>query len=191
MKRVSRSLQGESLNLAASTEADAAQWVLALSELRARAAAGGAESEAAILHAAWQRFDKDGSDSLTLEELMPFFEAVNLDLDKKTVRQLLGTDSSDVEISFGQFMLLYSALGDLKEYDALYNTYSSDCGDAAAGSSGSQLATFGRSRSSKVLGSSIGLTMAQFVRFLAEEQVLPVCLGGGCSSALLLSTHAQ
>lgn len=162
-------VQGESLNLAAATEADAAQWVLALSELRARAAAGGADSEAALLHAAWQRFDKDGSDSLTLDELLPFFEAVNLDIDKKTVRQLLGTESSDVEISFGQFMLLNSALGDLKEYDALFHSYSTSGsgGDPATDGGG----MFGRSRSTRILGTSVGLTMAQFARFLAAEQV--------------------
>jgi hypothetical protein len=37
--------------------------------LTERAASGGAATEAAVLHAEWLRFDKDGSNSLTMDEL--------------------------------------------------------------------------------------------------------------------------
>lgn len=58
--------------------------------------------------------------------LSRFFEAVNVDLAPKRVREMLGIPKGggDVAISFEQFMLINAQLSELKEFDDLWEKYS-------------------------------------------------------------------
>lgn len=116
--------KGISLDLEAENATIAQRYVLGISELIKRSESGNEAAKTAMLYTYWSKYDRDESGQLDQDEVLKLLENLNVDNDKKSLKELmkkLDTDKTG-NIDFNEFSRLYDTFAP-DEFQSLFKKY--------------------------------------------------------------------